>query len=469
MPDRPSVSRRLGRPSLESLFVATFALGGFGVGARPIIDNSTFVHLRTGMDMVRGAGIPRADPYSFTARGTEWVVQSWLPAALYGWAERLGGFLWVVLLNGALMALLAWLMARLARTGTPLPTFAAAGIAMGIGVPWWSPRPLIVGLICMALVIMVVERRVNPWWLVPITWVWVQSHGSFPLGAAWLGLVILGTWIDRRAWPADLLRYAVAFVVGLVVACVNPLGPRLLTFPLTVGEKREIFRSVVEWRSPDFQSGRGLVCAVFIVLAVVVLIRARPPWRQVLPAAAFLLAGLVAMRNLAVLAVVVAPALGVALRHQPVVERDRPRINVHFAALLAVAALLFGLRAATDRTVYVRSYPVAATNWLEREGYREPGSRVATQDVVGCYLILRDGRDAQVFIDDRVDMYPLRVSKDFESLLRGRRGSLAILDRYRIDAVLWDDDLALATMLQISPDWRRAYTRRGWVVFVRES
>ena len=467
--------RHLRRPSLETLFVATFALGGFAVGARPIGDNSTFVHLRTGIDLVAGAGIPRADPYSFTARGARWVVQSWLPAGLYGWAERIGGLLWVVLLQGILMGLLAWTIARLARTGSPLRTMVAGGIAVGVGYPWWSPRPLLFGLLALALTLLVVERRWSPWWLVPVVWVWVQSHGSFPLGALWIGLTFLGAWIDRRAWPADLLRYVMAFAVGLVVAAVNPLGPRLLTFAVTVGEKREVFRSITEWRTADFQSEQGLVTTVFLMATVVVLARRRPAWVHLLPVAVFFGLGLLALRNLAVLGVVLAPVLGAALRAEPVgapaSERDRPHINLYFAGVLMAATLLFALNASAGEKLRLDDYPVASARWLEREGFLDGpgGRRVAAQDIVGCYLVLRDGREADVFIDDRFDMYPVRVSNDLESLLRGRRDSVAILDRYRIDAVLWDAQQPLATILDGHPDWRTGHTDPDgdWVVFVR--
>jgi hypothetical protein len=462
----------LSPPSLESLFVATFALGGMAAGARPIGDNSTFVHLRTGVDMVAGAGIPRTDPYSFTARGHEWVVQSWLPSWIYGMADKLGGLLWVVLLQGVLMALLAWLIARLARTGTPLRTLAAGGLAVGVGFVWWAPRPLLFGLVAMALTVTVVQRRANPWWLVPIVWVWVQSHGSFPLGVLWLGLVFLGTWIDRRAWPADLVRYIAAFAVGLAVACINPLGPKLLTFALTVGEKREVFREVVEWRSPNFQSPNGMFTLVFLIGAIVVLTRYRPRWDALLPAAVFLALALFAIRNMAVFAVVLAPVLGAALRpgtgttEDAAPEARRPRVNVYFAVVLAIGGLLFVARAAGDKYLDVEAYPVAATSFLQREGFL-PRGRVVTQDVVGCYHILRYGRRAHVFIDDRVDMYPIRVSNDYSTMLRGERNTLKLLDRYRIEAVLWDKELPLATVLREASGWRQAYAKGDWVVFVR--
>lgn len=461
---------RLRPPTLESLVVATLALAGFTLGARPIADNSTFVHIRTGVDIVRGLGIPREDPYSFTARGAEWVVQSWLPAVLYGWGRRLGGDGLLVLEQAALMGVLAWLVARLARTGTPARTIAAGSLAVGVGAAYWSPRPLLFGLVCFALTVSVVTRQASPWWLVPIVWVWVNSHGSFPLGLAWLGLASLGAAIDERRWPATCARYVGAFVVGLVVAAVNPLGPKLLAFALTVGEKKEVFQFIREWQSPNWQAGTGLVTLAFLAPALVVLLRTRPPWRVVIPVVAFLGLGLIAVRNLAMLAVVLAPALGAALRpagSDATGDEPRPRVHVYLAAVLVMAFALFGIGGAAGRTIDVRSYPVASVRWLEREGLRGAGHRLAHQDVVGGYLILRDGRNARVFIDDRVDMYPVEVTKDYVALLHAEPRALAVLDRRGIDVVLWQRSLPLATILRTSPAWRQVHRQGDWVVFRR--
>jgi len=244
-------------PKMESLFTAAVVLFGFRLGARPIGDNSMFTHLRTGIDMVATGSIPRSDPYSFTAASHRWVVQSWLPEWSYGWAHRLGGYKLVVFEQAVLVALLAWLVVRLARAGSPLRTALAGITAVGVGTALWTPRPLLFGLICMALLIAIVERRRSPWLLLPVVWLWVNSHGSFPLGLAWLGARALGEGLDWRAWPRDTLRYVGWFVAGLLVSVANPLGARLLTFPLTLGEKREAFQNIVEWRSPDFSRSGG--------------------------------------------------------------------------------------------------------------------------------------------------------------------------------------------------------------------
>src|SRR4051812_30183961 len=86
---RTAPTRRMA-VTVETIVVAVFAISGFRLGARPIHDNSMFTHLRTGVDMVRSGAIPRVDPYSWTAHGHPWVVQSWLAEWSYGVLERLG-------------------------------------------------------------------------------------------------------------------------------------------------------------------------------------------------------------------------------------------------------------------------------------------------------------------------------------------------------------------------------------------
>ncbi|MEO5679275.1 MAG: MYXO-CTERM sorting domain-containing protein, partial [Acidimicrobiales bacterium] len=380
------------RQPLERLFAAAFGLVGLALGARPISDNSTFVHLRTGVDIVAGRGIPRFDPYSATAAGTRWVVQSWLPAVAYGLAQRLddsGGALLV--LNGALTALLALLVHRLAGAGTPLRTLAAALVAVAVSGPWWSPRPLLVGLACLALTILVVEGGRRPWLLLPVAWIWVNSHGSFPLGALWLLATAIGAAIDGRRLVTARFRAGLWFAGGLLLGCVNPLGPRLLLFPLSLGERRQVFRLITEWRPADFQSGPGITAAVGLALAVVVLSRRRVPWTAVVPAGVFVLAGLLAQRNLAPAGIVLAPALGAALtrRDDPSAPAaDRPsepesspeadaagespapratRRDRVLGALVVVAAVALLASAMSHGSLDLRDYPVAVAREAERQ------------------------------------------------------------------------------------------------------
>jgi hypothetical protein len=464
--------RRLKAPGLEPLFITALTLFGFRLGARPIGDNSMFVHLRTGMDMVRTGAIPRRDPYSFTAKGHPWVVQSWLPEWTYGWAQELGGYRLVVVEQAILMAFLALLLSLLARAGTPLRTALAAGIAVGAGAAFWVPRPLMFGLICMALTVLVVERRWSRWWLIPILWVWVSSHGSFVLAVAWLGGRGLGEAIDTKGWPSESVHYAVGMVAGLIVSALNPLGPKLLTFPLAVQKKASVFKTIIEWHSPNFQSAAGEFTLVFLVVALLVLLRRGISWTDAIPIVGMLAAGLIAERNLPLAGVVMAPALGRVLSVErdraPATEKREPgMVNAAFAVVLGLAFVIFTAGIYRSAPLNLKSYPIAAINYLEKSGLRGPTHHVAQQDVVGCFFDLDFGVRARVFVDDRYDMFPLSVSDDYTSLLKGNQDSLAVLDRRQVDVVLWDKSLPLVTTLNATGKWQEVYKKGDWVVLHR--
>ena len=467
-------------PGLESLFIAALSLFGFRLGARPITDNSAFVHLRTGIRIAAGHGIPRTDPYSYTAHGARWVVQSWLPEWTYGVLHKLHGFRLVELEQAALMGGCAWLIVRLARAGTPLRTMAAGAAALGVGSAYWTARPLMFGVLAFVLTVTVVERRANPWWLVPITWVWVNSHGSFPLGVLWFGAIAVGAMCDARAgggaWrlPRTELRYFGTFVVGLFASALNPLGPRLLSFAVTVGQKRQIFKSVREWHSPNFQGSEGLFTLIFLTLALVVFLRGRRSvaWRDVIPSIGFLALGLLALRNLPMLGVTIAPALGRVMRPDaaPTASAERTGssfVNRVMALVLLAAYLLFAVNAWTNGGVDAHSYPYQAVNFMQRHGLTAATHRSVEQDIVGCYLILRYGEKANVFIDDRVDMYPLKVSYEYEDLLYGRDNAMRVLDRNKVDVILWDRTLPLVVIAKASGHWHQVFSKSGWVVLVR--
>ena len=91
---------------------------------------------------------------------------------------------------------------------------------------------------------------------------------------------------------------------------------------------------------------------------------------------------------------------------------------------------------------------------------------MAHQDFVGNYLELRYGTRVKVFVDDRYDMYPLSVSRDYDQLLGARGGAMEVLDRRGIDIVLWQHKEPLVPLLQ-AKGWRELYSDKDYVVLQR--
>jgi hypothetical protein len=269
------------------------------------------------------------------------------------------------------------------------------------------------------------------------------------------------------------MRYVGGFAAGVVVAIVNPLGAKLLAFPFTLGSRRDAFEKIVEWMSPDFQHPPARFALIFLVLALLLLIRARLSWRDVVPVVAFMAAGLLALRNLPIAAVVLAPVLGRVLKRPdslpplPPTPASRQRINRVFALAIVAAFVVFGLSVKVNDPLDVSGYPVAATDFLEDNGLLAAPHHVAHLDFVGNYFELRFGRRVKTFIDDRYDMYPAVVSRDYRRLLNGHRDWQSILDSRQIDVVLWDKDLPLISLLKANGNWLEVYSKGDWVVMRR--
>ncbi|HXR10409.1 MAG TPA: hypothetical protein VN792_06510, partial [Candidatus Acidoferrales bacterium] len=107
------VAKFASRPRFDTVITVFLALAGWHSGLAKISDNSFFCHLGTGQWILEH-GIPRADPFSFTAAGTPWVAESWLADLLYGALDRWFGPAGVTTMNAAVGTAIAALWYRLA-------------------------------------------------------------------------------------------------------------------------------------------------------------------------------------------------------------------------------------------------------------------------------------------------------------------------------------------------------------------
>jgi beta-lactamase class A len=462
---------------MAGLFTLVFALGGWRAGLSRLSDNSFFWHLRTGRRIL-DHGIPHADPYSFTAAGRRWVAQSWLAETLYGVLDRAVGAFGIRLLTaltGAAVAAVTYrLVHRLSRD-----RLAAVGLtlaAIGASFTLWSARPLFLGILAFLGLLWIVEVP-DSWlgrraiWTIPVlVWLWANVHGTFSLGLVYLGLHLAGRWLEGAPFWAGRERVlASAAVIAVAVAAVNPYGPGLLLFPVELLSRGDILKRVTEWRSPDFRTIQGLMfggwLAVFV--ACLALGRNRPSRRDVVVTVPFLLLAFWAQRNIAL-----SPLVGVAAAARCVArDAPRPAADSPLNRIVAVALLGLGLvwtaQAAGEPNFDDSIYPVAAMRWVADNGLL--GQRLMTDDAWGGYLILKYWPEQKVFVDDRYDMYPRSVLEDFLHFSDADGRWSEILDRNRIDLVVWPANAPIVRLMEASPGWTEVHRDKRAVVLVRHA
>jgi len=452
------------RPDLGAVLGVAVVAAALLAELQPLRDNSFLTHLATGRLILDRGSVPTVDPYTFTAAGEPWVVQSWLVSVLYAGAERLGGLDAVRLLTAAITAVVAALGWRLLRPADGLVVRLALGAAfVAVGTDQWAERPFMVGLIGFALIVLAAEGGLDPRWLVPIGWIWVNSHGSFPLGLVYLGVVALGTRLDGSS-PARELRCLRWAGIGVLLGALNPLGPRLLIFPVELLGRQELLSSVVEWQAPTFDTLGQRAFLVQVAVAVVLLAR-RPSYRSSLLTGVFVAAALLGSRNLSVASLALLPGMAAAaagLGSLPASARPR-RVGAMFAATLVLTVLLAVARL-QDPALRLSAYPVDAIAYLEEAQVDTRQHRLAAPELVGNLITFVYGAQGRVFYDDRFDMFPSEVS-DAELALGG--ASLSVFDdlaRYDIELITVRRTHPMALVLTHDPAWRILFTDEHWLL-----
>lgn len=435
------------------------------LGAGALADNSFLTHLATGRLILDG-DLPRSDPYTFTAAGEQWVVQSWLASTMYAAAEKLGGLGAVRLLVAATTAglgALTWTLTAAAGAGIGRALVFAPAFMAGFGA--WSERPLLFGLAGLGMVLLAAEGRLDPRWLVPVGWCWVNAHGSWPLGLVAVICMAAGRRLDGTN-PQVELRAGVWLGAGFIAAVANPYGPRLLVFPAHLLSRRDALAEIVEWGPMTFDDIGQWAFLGLVVIGVIGLQRS-PSWRATVPLLVFACAALTGLRNVPVATLVLLPgaargmcALG-SIRFDQPSRLTRPLI-VASVGLVLLAVLSIGR---TD-DVGDKPYPVAAERWLREHGLDPASERVIAREFVGNWLEERNGATGTVFIDDRAEVIPLAVVRDHGALLDGDPSWESVLERYDPAAVLWQADRPLASLLAADEDWEIPYRDEDWVVAV---
>ena len=92
-------------------------------------------------------------------------------------------------------------------------------------------------------------------------------------------------------------------------------------------------------------------------------------------------------------------------------------------------------------------------------------SRVFSDDEIGDYLIYKNYPKQQVFLDGRHNYYGEKVANDFLAILSGGRRWAALVERYRVNAMLIDDGSALAVQLSSNPNWKRIDREGQWALY----
>lgn len=491
------IERYLLLPSIaDFLFLVLFFFLSFSLGRGLLNDGDTGYHIRAGEYILKTFSIPRQDIFSFISPPIPWTAHEWLSEIIMALLHNSFGLTGVVLFFAFMISLgyallFKWLSAI--SHNVLLAAFIAV-CAMVASTMHWLARPHIFSQLLIIAWYFILDTyqhgernhlRALPFIMV----VWVNLHGGFITGFVLLGIYLFGNLFHSLTGPAEargaartrVRALASISLFCLLAALINPYGYHILLFPFQLIDNKYLMDHVMEFLSPNFHEPLFFKYLLLAMIALFAMGRRKLTPIELLLVLFFTNMTLYSIRYVPLFAIISAPIL---LRCcAPLIEEG----NGWFAALLnrkaasiasvdgavtgyvwpviGVAAVVICAGAGKiNYTFDPKLKAVEAVEFLKREPI--PGN-MFNNDEFGDYIIYAASPRYRVFFDGRIDMYGTERLKEYNKVIGFQDGWEQVLDKYRMNWIIFDANSMLARYLLGNNQWRLIYADKVANIFVR--
>ncbi len=505
-PRRAGLHRFVPIIHLDHLWVLV-ALGTAGVLISLIqtAPNDFWWHLKAGQ-VIATEGLPTTNIFSWAQPAdAPFVYQSWLGEWLFYVLYRIGGLSFVVFVRNMLALTASGLVALEAYRRSDSWRLAAVAVVLALlmSLNNFTTRTQNWSWIPFALLLLLLgsyaRQRLAPRWLIalPLLMIfWVNAHGAFIIGLLAVGAFVGGETLRRLLRQPYALNWErlralyLAAAAMLAATVINPLGIGVFGYVYKLLTDAPSQQLIIEWQPPNPRTFAGLFfyLGVLSLIAAFAFARRRPTITDVILVCGFGWMAFSGVRYVVWFGMAVMPIVaqslapprasvvaGVLGEQRPAARRSpagNPLINLVLAICLVLPIILvqpwlkpllpfpatyvemFGPVPGAP-LLFSADTPVQATDYLRREPC---SGRLFNEMGYGSYLIWALYPQTQVFVDPRVELYPLDLWEDYISLSQGRDVA-QLLTQYDIACVLLDQDdqPRLSKALATLPGWQRTY------------
>ncbi len=450
----------------------------------PLASQDVAYHIRTGQLMLQSGALVDTDPFTFTVAGEPWLNQQWAASLVLGGAFDAVGWSGLLLLRAVLIGL-TFSLVHAACRGVAANHLVSAVVTLGmflVAMPNLALRSQTFGLLCFAAVVAIlVYRRKHPLllWLIPLLMiVWGNTHGSFFIGWAAIGIAVLEDVASRSRLAIVTISVG---ILGVLATLVGPWGLDMWRYVLELSTNPLIPQLVSEWQASTLRTPTGLFFyASVAVVAALLLLRGRSiSWLQLAWLAGLVVVGMMAVRGVTWWAIGAAPvaaslASGLAFRGRRLGDPslDTPR-GVGYTGLAAVLIVLVVLALPIWRpgdALYgaqgvIRDAPRGVTEALLADA--TPGDRLLAEQSWGSWLEFAVP-GVPLMVDSRIELFDQDVWADYLHAINGRADWPEILDRRGVTLVATAASTQLRPFVAADPGWRLIYEDEEGAVFRRK-
>lgn len=472
-------------PTTLLIFIAVLWVKAIYPASSGIADTDFYWHLTYGRWIVDHQAIPAGDFFSWTFTDQPYQLTQWLGEAAMGLAYNfagLGGTKFLSVLLAAITIGFAWLGAR--RFVHPAMAFGVALMCNLVQIV--TPmRPQLFSFAMLAVATYLIvsfldTRRIRFLAAYPLLMaLWVNLHGGFIVGLLIIGIMATGLTVeavlDGRI-KQEVRKLSMVWgivVVSTLATLFNPYGINSILTVLMIGGLRS--SSVIsEWMPVNLTTELGWFYLLNLVpfVALMAVSGCKPRLTHGMIAGAFLVFGVMANRQVAMCAAVMAPLTAALLARTPHYQKMLPTISdpsrpVIYALLVALMAGSYPAIAAKGNGTWEATmnlqYPLKATDFLVEHNLTD---RVLSDTLEASYLI---HRGVPVFVDGRMDLYKDQHFFEWYLASRATPGWESLLEKHKPNAMLLRLDMAIRQAALASGHWKQVYQDDRYSILVPAS
>jgi hypothetical protein len=502
--------RKINNISIEHLWGFTIIAGILIFNfTHPIRPHDFWWHLASGRDIVTLRAIPIVDHYSHTAYGQPYLSYQafWLMDVIFFYMYRIGSEALIIFVHSLLISTTYLVVFLIAYQRSQNWRFSAFGLLIGaaLGISDWNIRPQTLAFLLGSLILLAItklrgsnnfgKREIIWLSIIPICMVlWVNSHGTFPIGIIllllWLLDEILGQFrkINKNQLENAIKRLSIpitAIFVAVVSLILNPRNIGIYRYVTDIGTNSVIRQYVGEWMPPDITTPRGILFFACLLLSCVVVLLS-PKRRDVFSIGclvAFGFLGIQTLRGSIWLGIVMAPIIAnhlstiveryPKLMHYFSFTKGSRTINLAFLSTITFLVILSlpwlkDLLPLPKLKAGLISWetPIMGTEYLLENDLPKP---IFNEMGYGSYLIWRGYPEYKVFVDPRIELYSENIWMDYILISTGQPQWENLLDKYTINTMFLDrnNQPEIIDKADESPDWIEVYGDDKSVVYVR--
>ena len=423
-------------------------------GPPPYSDPDTYWHLAAGKEILNEGTIPKIDSWSF-ATDQRWYNLAWLFDTSLALLDHIGGEPLLAFLPAVALSLLLvtnYYLLPLWGVSSPTSRLISTMLSACILIPCGSVRPHLVScwfiLITLALLQISKKNQKQLLWLIPLTILWANTHGSFLLLAPILGAYLLEALLNHQT--TRLKALTLTGLAASLCTLLNPLGWEIYQGTLRTLNS-SITKYIAEWMpwSVDTTGAFGPLSVLFILAlfgtALLIPPQNKPPLAEKILLFSFLTLSLFSIRFFLILAIVATPFLALQLGNRP---QKGWAAQLTQYLLCLVLWLTFASCLAEQKAIYDRLWIKTLPQQLDRNAVLtlvslQPDARVfssyPTAGAIALYGSLP--KHLKHYLDGRVGTAFSEASlQEYIDTLLGKTPLKDLIAKYQITAAILEKD-----------------------------